>query len=167
MSGALLCLQMLCVCASQKNMYARTLYIFDLLGYYAWDAKVILVLAALGMSYAEFCLMIQLSPCNPLAASVAMLKQLQPNSRAFKPRLKALSSLIMMMLDMAKYIFKFMHLSISHLNPDREVIETIKSNICLTAFWIVRSSLTSYSHMNDLMTIYPGKVHVLSSNNLY
>ncbi|KAI6686630.1 hypothetical protein NL676_032543 [Syzygium grande] len=89
--------EMLCVCASQKNMYARTLYIFDLLGYYAWDAKVILVLAALGMSYAEFCLMIQLSPCNPLAASVAMLKQLQPNSRVFKPRLKALSSLIMMM----------------------------------------------------------------------
>ncbi|XP_030542063.1 protein SIEVE ELEMENT OCCLUSION C isoform X2 [Rhodamnia argentea] len=148
--------EMLCLCFSQKNMCARTLHVFDLLCYYAWDAKVVLVLAAVSMSYAELCLVIQLSPWNPLAKSVAILKQLQPNSKAFNRRLKALSSLIMKMLDMAKCIFKFTNLSISHLNPDKEAIETIKSNICLTAFWIVRSSLTSYSHMNDLMTIKSG-----------
>lgn len=148
--------EMVCLCSSQKNMYARTLYLFDLLGYYTWDAKVVLVLAAISMSYAEFCLLIQLSTSNPLAESITMLKRLQPNSKAFKPRLKALSSLIMKMLDMAKYIFKFTNLSISHLNPDKEAIETIKSNICITAFWIIRSSLTSCSHMHDLMTIKPG-----------
>lgn len=136
--------------------------VFDLVGNYRWDAKVVLVLAAFATSYGEFWLIMQLYPRNLLAVSVAMLKQLPCNVSMLKPRFKALSLLVKEMVEVTKCIIEFEGLPIAHLMMDKEMISTTKSHIFIAAYWVIRSSLNCSSHINDLIAMKSEQVHVLS-----
>ncbi|KAH9708550.1 protein SIEVE ELEMENT OCCLUSION C [Citrus sinensis] len=91
--------EILCKCSGEGDLHKRTMIVFDLVGNYRWDAKVVLVLAAFATSYGEFWLIMQLYPRNLLAVSVAMLKQLPCNVSMLKPRFKALSLLVKAMVE--------------------------------------------------------------------
>lgn len=134
--------------------------LFDLLGKFRWDAKVAVVLAAFATSYGEFWLIMQLYPHNPLAASVAVLKQLPTDLWTLKPRFKAMSLLVKKIVEVARLITKFERLPFQHVKLDYEELNLAKSCIYIAAYWISRSTLTCSSEIADWTAMKPAKVHV-------
>ncbi|KAK7847966.1 protein sieve element occlusion c [Quercus suber] len=131
---------------------------------YKWDAKMVIVLAAFATNYGEFWLLRELCPHNPLAVSVAMLKQLPNDLSTLKPRFKALNFLVKNMVDVTKYIIKFEGLPLSHVELDKEV-DVTKSYIYASAYWVTRSALACSSLITDLIAMKPEQVHEFGFNN--
>ncbi|KAF2307081.1 hypothetical protein GH714_024737 [Hevea brasiliensis] len=144
--------------AGEGDLHARTMILFDLLGKYRWDAKLALILAAFATSYGEFWLIMQLYPHNPLAVSVAMLKQLPNDLSMLKPRLKALSKLVKTMVAVTKCIIKFEGLPLRYVKLDDEAMAIAKSHIYIAAYWITRSTLACSSQITDLIAMKPEQV---------
>lgn len=136
--------------------------LFDMLRNYRWDAKVVLVLAAFATCYGQLWLLMQPCPVNPLAISIAMLKQLPSNFSALRPRFKALNLLAKAMADVAKCIIKFESLPIKDVKLDKETMTVTKSQIYLSAYWVIKSTLTCSSQIRDLTAMKLEQVHVLS-----
>ncbi|KAJ6323594.1 hypothetical protein OIU76_010987 [Salix suchowensis] len=86
----------------KENLHTRTMILFDVLGNYRWDVKMVLTLAAFAAAFGEFCIIMQQCPCNPLAVSVSMLKHLPRNLSTLKPQFKALSLLVRTAIDVTK-----------------------------------------------------------------
>nr|XP_011457420.1 PREDICTED: uncharacterized protein LOC101308835 [Fragaria vesca subsp. vesca] len=145
--------EILCKWPDEEDLHERTMILFDLLGSYKWDAKVVLVLAPFVASYGEFRLLIHLCSSNPLALSVAMLKQLPADLSPLKPRFKALSLLVNAMVDVTKYIINFEKLPLSHVELDHEAKYATKSIIYIAAYWIVRGILRCSSQITDSTSI--------------
>lgn len=141
--------------------------LFDLLGNYGWDAKLALILAAFATSYGSFWLLMQLYPRNPLAASVAMIKQLPSNLSPLKPRFKALGLLVKTMVDVTKCIIKFEGLPFRHVKLDDESMAITRSYIHIAAYWVTRSTLACSSQIKDLTAMKPEQVHVPSLQSAY
>ncbi|XP_004308643.1 PREDICTED: uncharacterized protein LOC101294898 [Fragaria vesca subsp. vesca] len=141
--------EILCKWPDEEALHTRTMLLFDLLGSYNWDAKVVLVLASFVASYGEFRLLMQLCSNNSLALSVTMLKQLPADLSPLKPRFKALSLLVNTMVDVTKYIIKFEKLPLSHVELDHEAKNATKSIIYIAAYWIVRGILRCSSQITD------------------
>ncbi|KAF5955388.1 hypothetical protein HYC85_008244 [Camellia sinensis] len=106
------------------NPHEKTKVLFDILGHYKWDAKAVLVLSAFATSYGEFWLIMQLYPCNPLAASIALLKQLPKDLCLLKHLFKVLNVLMKTIVDLIKCIIEFEELPVNHVILDCEVIGT-------------------------------------------
>ncbi|XP_038713782.1 protein SIEVE ELEMENT OCCLUSION C [Tripterygium wilfordii] len=152
--------QMLYKCSGEGSLHARAMILFDLLGNYRWDAKVVIVLAAFATIYGEFWLQMQLNPRNTLAALVAMLKQLPGDLSMEKPRFKALSLLTKNMLEVTKCIIKFEVLPFAHLGlGNEEAIATTKSRIYIASYWVTRSALACSSQFLDLIALKPEYSH--------
>lgn len=149
-------------CTSEGDLQARTLILFDLLGNYRWDAKVALVLAAFVITYGEFWLIMQLYPCNHLAALVATLKYLPSDLSVFKTQFKALGLLVKAMVDVTKCIIKFEGLPLQHVELDIEELAITKSQIYVATYWVLKSALTCSSQVTDLKAMKHEQVHVLS-----
>ncbi|KAF5741118.1 hypothetical protein HS088_TW10G00113 [Tripterygium wilfordii] len=146
-------LQMLYKCSGEGSLHARAMILFDLLGNYRWDAKVVIVLAAFATIYGEFWLQMQLNPRNTLAALVAMLKQLPGDLSMEKPRFKALSLLTKNMLEVTKCIIKFEVLPFAHLGlGNEEAIATTKySHSTIIAAWELSSLSYRLSSIHSLL----------------
>ncbi|KAI3744753.1 hypothetical protein L1987_57844 [Smallanthus sonchifolius] len=65
-----------CKCIGGGDAHATTTGIFNMLSHYGWDVKAIITLAAFMVNYGEFWLVVQLCTSNPLAKSLAHLKQM-------------------------------------------------------------------------------------------
>lgn len=155
-------MQILCKsCSGEDDLHTRTMFLFDFLGKYKWDAKMVLVLTAFATRYGKFWLLMQLDPRDPLAVSVGMLKQLPKDFSKLKPRFKALSLLIKTMVDVTKCVIKFEGLPLSHVDLDKEISIT-KACIPEAAYWVARSVFTCSSQISDFIAIQPEQVHVLS-----
>ncbi|RVW72607.1 Protein SIEVE ELEMENT OCCLUSION C [Vitis vinifera] len=142
--------EILCKCSVEGDSHTRTMVLFDMLRNYRWDAKVVLVLAAFATCYGQLWLLMQPCPVNPLAISIAMLKQLPSNFSALRPRFKALNLLAKAMADVAKCIIKFESLPIKDVKLDKETMTVTKSQIYLSAYWVIKSTLTCSSQIRDL-----------------
>lgn len=136
--------------------------LFDLLGKYKWDAKVVLVLTSFVESYGEIRLLMQLYSSCPLAISIAMLKQLPTDLSPLKPRFKALSLLVNTMVDVTKCIIKFEKLTLSHVKLDDETKAVTKSQIYVAVYWIIRGILKCSSQITDSTALKSEQVHVPS-----
>ncbi|KAK7280944.1 hypothetical protein RIF29_08527 [Crotalaria pallida] len=144
--------KILCKCSGEGDIHSRIMSLFDLIGKYRWDAKVVLVLAAFASRYGEFWQLIQLYPCDTLAASIMRLKQLPYNLRPLKPQIKALSLLVKTMMDLAMCIIKFESLPLQHVELGNDVLIATKSLVYLAVYWITRSSLACFSQVADFST---------------
>ncbi|KAG6654915.1 protein SIEVE ELEMENT OCCLUSION C [Carya illinoinensis] len=150
--------QILCKsCSGEDDLHTRTMFLFDFLGKYKWDAKMVLVLTAFATRYGKFWLLMQLDPRDPLAVSVGMLKQLPKDFSKLKPRFKALSLLIKTMVDVTKCVIKFEGLPLSHVDLDKEISIT-KACIPEAAYWVARSVFTCSSQISDFIAIQPEQV---------
>ncbi|CAN1795219.1 Protein SIEVE ELEMENT OCCLUSION C [Linum perenne] len=78
--------------------------LFDVVGTYKWDAKVVLVLAAFAASYGRFWLVKQ--QLHHQNSPVAILRHLPRELVAVGPRFKALDLLFKTMVDVAKLMIK-------------------------------------------------------------
>lgn len=145
--------EILCEWSGQEDLHARTMSLFELLRNFTWDAKMVVALSAFATSYGEFCLLIQLYPMNPLAVSIAMLKQFPTNLEMFNPRFKALSSLVTAMVDVTKCIIEFETLPTQQIKLDHKEISDTKSQIYAATYWVLRSTLTCSSLITDLIAI--------------
>lgn len=127
---------------------------FNSLSHYTWDAKVVTALAAFAVSYGEFWLTAQLHTVNPLARSVALLKQLPDileHSEALKPRFEALNNLTKAMLDVAKCIIQFKELPSEYISPDTPDMALALAHIPTAVYWTIRSVVACSSQIVGLI----------------
>ncbi|KAK0574586.1 hypothetical protein LWI29_025850 [Acer saccharum] len=154
-----------CKCSGGGDAHATTLGIFNLLGSYAWDAKVVLAMAAFALNYGEFWVVAQLYPTNPLAKSVALLKQLPEileRADTLKSRFEALSNLIKAMLEVAKCIVEFKELPSHYISPDIPEMVTATAHIPTAVYWTIRSIVACSAQIMGLIGM--GHEYVVSTS---
>ncbi|OIV97496.1 hypothetical protein TanjilG_11020 [Lupinus angustifolius] len=126
--------------------------LFDLIGNYRWDAKVVLVLAAFATKYGEFWNLTQLYPCDTLAASIMRLKKLPYKLRVLKPQIKALSLLVKTMMDVAMCIIKFEAMPLQHVELGNDVLIVTKfSDSTIIAAWELSSLAYRLSNIYSIL----------------
>ncbi|XP_065006599.1 protein SIEVE ELEMENT OCCLUSION B-like isoform X1 [Musa acuminata AAA Group] len=157
-----------CKCSGGGDAHATTMALFNSLANYTWDAKVVIALAAFAVSYGEFWLTAQLHKVNPLAKSVALLKQLPDileHTDALKPRFDALSNLIKAMLDVTKCIIQFKELPSEYISPDNPDMDMALAHIPTAVYWTIRSVVACASQIVAL--IGPGHEHITSTTEVW
>ncbi|KAK7312032.1 hypothetical protein RJT34_10579 [Clitoria ternatea] len=141
-----------CKCSGEGDINSRIMSLFDLIGKYSWDAKVVLVLAAFAIRYGEFWQLVQPHPGNTLAALISSIKQLPCDLKPLKLQIKALSLLVKIMMDVAMCIIKFESMPLQHIEPGNEISIVTKSQIYEAVYWITRSCLACFSQVTDFTT---------------
>ncbi|KAI4383581.1 hypothetical protein MLD38_009399 [Melastoma candidum] len=144
--------KMMCRSSDGRDLQACALELFDWLSSYKWDTKVVLILAAFANSYGRCCLSTQLGLQNPLAKSLSILKHLRRDFGASKSWLKVLTLAIKEMFCITASIIKYASLPVKEFGPNKEAVDAIESVVYVAAFRIAQGSLTSSSHILDLMT---------------
>ncbi|XP_021746786.1 protein SIEVE ELEMENT OCCLUSION C-like [Chenopodium quinoa] len=158
--------EILCKCYGDENVHERTLSVFDLLGKYRWDAKLLLALSALATVFGEFWIIMQSQNKNLLAASIALLKHF-PDSNIFEPIFKALTSLVKTMVEVIRRVSQFEGLPITYVELQDDTVTTTKSLMYVAAYWIIRSIIVSISIVTNLRAIEDDQVHPLSFQDPY
>ncbi|KOM39721.1 hypothetical protein LR48_Vigan03g310300 [Vigna angularis] len=132
--------KMLCRCSGEGDINSRVINLFDLIGKYSWDAKVVLVLAAFAVRYGEFWQLMQLHYDNSLAALISSIKKLPCNLKPLKLQIKALSLLVETMMDVAMCIIKFEYLPLQHVEHGDHIFRVTKySDSAIIAAWELSS----------------------------
>ncbi|XP_068647965.1 protein SIEVE ELEMENT OCCLUSION B-like [Aristolochia californica] len=157
-----------CKCTGGGEPHATTVAVFNTLSSYSWDAKVVMALAAFAVSYGEFWLTAQLHTVNPLAKSVAALKQLPEileHSEVLKPRLDALNTLIKAMLDVTKCIIAIKELPAEYITPDTQSMTIAMTHIPTAVYWTIRSVVACASQIIGLIGI--GHEYIASTTEVW
>ncbi|XXG49464.1 hypothetical protein AAC387_Pa02g3643 [Persea americana] len=145
-----------CKCSGGGDAHTTTMAVFNTLASYSWDAKVVLALAAFSTSYGEFWLTAQLHTINPLAKSVALLKQLPDileNTDVLKPRFDALTSLVRAMLDVTKCIIELTELPPEYISAETPSLSMAITHIPTAVYWTIRSIIACSSQMISLIGV--------------
>ncbi|KAM3751857.1 hypothetical protein ACB098_04G143000 [Castanea mollissima] len=143
-----------CKCSGGGDAHATTMVLFNTLTSYSWDAKVVLSLAAFAVNYGEFWLVAKLSTTNPLAKSVAFLKQLPDiveHSNSLKPQYDALEKLIKAMMDLTRCIVEFKELPPQYISHDTPAMSTAIAHVPAASYWIIRCIVACSSQIASLI----------------
>lgn len=157
-----------CKCTGGGDAHATTTEIFHLLSNYGWDAKAAITLAAFAMNYGEFWLVAQLYTANPLAKSLAHLKQLPDileHGEVLKPRFEAVTTLIKAMLDLTRCIVKFKELPGHYISPETPELVTATAHIPTAVYWIIRSIVACTSILMNLIGM--GHEHITTTTEAW
>ncbi|XP_031101414.1 protein SIEVE ELEMENT OCCLUSION B-like [Ipomoea triloba] len=106
-------LEMICGSSCHGDAHGITLSLLRLLANYWWDAKVAIAFAAFAQQYGEFGLVVRLYPTDPLAKSVATVKQIPEIMESLESRgavnakFRELAKLVDKMLEVTHHIVKF------------------------------------------------------------
>ena len=109
-----------------------------------------LALAAFAVTYGKFWLVVQVYPTNPLAKSVAFLKQMPEiiqRGESLKPKFEALNNLIKAMLDVTKCIVQFTELPSQYISPNTPEMVTAAAYIRTAVYWTIRSIVACASQI--------------------
>ncbi|XP_076907068.1 protein SIEVE ELEMENT OCCLUSION B-like [Bidens hawaiensis] len=143
-----------CKCSGGSDAHASALAILNMLSNYTWEAKFVISLGAFAVNFGEFWLVAQLFATNPLAKSVALLKQL-PNIiehyKSLKPRFDAINILIKAMLDVTKCIIAFKNLPYQYLQDDTPPKSTALTHIPTAIYWSIKSMVACASQLTSLL----------------
>lgn len=102
----------------------------------------VLVLAAFAVNYGDFWLVAQICTTNPLAKSIALLKQVADiiqHSKAMEPHFDAVDKLIKAIMNVTKRIVEFSELPLDYLSPDKPPISVAMAHIPAASYWTIRS----------------------------
>ncbi|KAL3839967.1 hypothetical protein ACJIZ3_024558 [Penstemon smallii] len=91
---------------SNGDEHATTLSLLEILSNYSWDAKLVLLLAAFVLYYAEFWFPVKNQSSSKLAQKMDFLRKV-PETDVLKERLGVLTDLIMAILDLVQFIILF------------------------------------------------------------
>lgn len=139
--------------------------LFSMLSSYSWDAKVVLALAAFAVHYGEFWLVAQLYLTNPLAKSVAVLKQIpeiMEQAGSLKPKYDAIINLIIAILHVTKCIIQLKELPAQYISHDLPAYETANSLIPTAAYWTIRSVVACATQIMGLIGVNHEYVIIMS-----
>ncbi|GJZ78143.1 sieve element occlusion B-like protein [Tanacetum coccineum] len=154
-----------CKCSGGADAHASTIAILNKLSDYTWEAKVVISLGAFSVNVGEFWLVAQLFATNPLAKSVALLKQL-PNImehyKSLEPRFDAVNVLIKAMLEVTKCIIEFKNLPCQYLQDDTPPKSTALTHIPTAAYWCIKKEKQHDEYFQMLVRIFD----VTQSDNL-
>ncbi|WMV28971.1 hypothetical protein MTR67_022356 [Solanum verrucosum] len=147
--------EILCKYHENGDLHEETMILFETLGPFRWDAKVVVTLAAVVSIYGEFWLITQLVHRNSLAALTAKLKQMPKELNMLKIQLKALNLLIDTMIEAANLVLDFEGLPLQQQLLDDDAIVVTKSkmhsNSTSIAAWTLFSLVYKLSGLcNDL-----------------
>lgn len=157
-----------CKCIGGGDPHGTTTAIFTMLSNYGWDAKAVITLAAFAVNYGEFWLVAQLYTANPLAKSLAHLKQLPDvleRGDALKPRFEAVNNLIKAMLDLTNCIVRFKELPEQYISPDTPELVTATAHIPIAVYWIIRSIVACASILINLIGM--GHEHITTTTEAW
>lgn len=130
--------------------------ILGMLSSYTWEAKIVIALAAFSVNYGNFWLVAQLHTTNPLAKSVALLKQL-PNiiehSNSLKSQFDAANILIKAVMDVTKCIVEFMELPNQYISVETPPMSVALALVPTAAYWTIRSMVACASQLTSLLGI--------------
>ncbi|KAL9666730.1 hypothetical protein QQ045_001068 [Rhodiola kirilowii] len=143
-----------CKCSGGGDAHNTTIAIFNTLTSYTWDAKVVLALAAFAVIYGEFWLVAQLYPTNPLAKSIAVMKQLPETLERvdmLKPKFEALTNLINAMMEVTKSIIEFQELPPQYISQDTPEMAAATAHIPTAVYWTIRSIVACAAQIMGLI----------------
>ena len=115
--------------------------------------KLVLTLAAFALTYGEFWLLAHTYVTNPLAKSMAILKQvpgIMEHAGSLKPRFDALNDLIGVILDVTKSVIEFNDLPHSYITPEVSAYSTASAHIPIAAYWSVRGIVAGAAQITSL-----------------
>lgn len=145
---------MLLKCSADSDLHTKTMVLLHMLGKYSWDAKVVLILAALATSCGECWLIKQLYPYNHhFAASAGLLKQYPSDLNILRIQFKALSMLVNTMVKLAKCVIKFEKLPTKDVNLDYETMALTKTQIYIATYRIFKGSLEFSAQTTDFISM--------------
>ncbi|KAG6635040.1 protein SIEVE ELEMENT OCCLUSION B-like isoform X1 [Carya illinoinensis] len=143
-----------CKCSGGGDAHGTTMALLNTLTSFSWDSKVVLTLAAFAVNYGEFWLVAQLCTKNPLAKSVAFLKQL-PNiveySSSLKPQFEALNKLIKAVMDVATRIVEFTELPSQFISDETPAVKAVTSHLPAATYWTIRSVVACSTQIASLI----------------
>ncbi|KAG7954385.1 hypothetical protein I3843_11G013900 [Carya illinoinensis] len=143
-----------CKCSGGGDAHATTMALLNTLTSFSWDSKVVLTLVAFAVNYGEFWLVAQLCTRNPLAKSVAFLKQL-PNiveySSSLKAQFEALNKLIKAIMDLATCIVEFTELPSQFIWDDTPAVKAVTSHLPAATYWTIRSIVACSTQIASLI----------------
>ncbi|KAG5405285.1 hypothetical protein IGI04_011404 [Brassica rapa subsp. trilocularis] len=122
-----------------------TFSVLSLVSKYRWDAKLVLVLAALAVKYGVFLLLAETYATNQLTKSLALIKQLPSifsRQNALHQRLDKTRVLMQDMVDLTTTIIRIYEL------PPHHITAAFTDHIPTAVYWIVRSVLICVSHIS-------------------
>lgn len=128
--------------------------ILESLSSYAWDAKAVIALASFSVNYGQFWLVANLFPTDPLAKSVALLKQLPDiieQSSVMKARFDAINNLVKVSLEVTRSIFEFNRLPSKYISQDSEPMAIALTHIPVAVYWMVRSLVACASQVTEIL----------------
>ncbi|XP_065880033.1 protein SIEVE ELEMENT OCCLUSION B [Euphorbia lathyris] len=141
---------------SGADAHTTTLSLFNMLSSYSWDAKLVLTMAAFALNYGEFWLLAQIYSTNPLAKSMAILKQLPSlleHTIPLKPRFDALNNLIKVMIDVTNCIVDFRELPSVYISSEVPAFAAAISHIPIAVYWTIRSIVACATQITTLTTM--------------
>ncbi|BBH03745.1 hypothetical protein Prudu_014695, partial [Prunus dulcis] len=142
-----------CQCSGGGDVHATTMDLLRTLSNYSWEAKVVLTLAAFAVYHGEFWLVAQLCTTDPLAKSVAILKQLSDmveHAASVKPQIEAIDNLIKAVTNVTKSIVvcsEMVQLQSHYISEDTPPLSIALAHIPAAAYWVIRGILASASHI--------------------
>ncbi|CAO2829368.1 unnamed protein product [Amaranthus hypochondriacus] len=157
--------EILSKCYGNENAHESTLSVLHLLGSYRWDDKLLLALSAFATVFGEFWVIIQAQSQNPLAASIALLKQYPNSFSMFEPIFTALNTLVKTMIEITRNVSQFERLPIRDIELQDETVSVVatKSSIYVAAYWIVRSIIACVSLITNLRSLQDEDPYSISS----
>ncbi|PKA54490.1 hypothetical protein AXF42_Ash000324 [Apostasia shenzhenica] len=141
-------------CSGGVDAHTIAVAVFHSLSTYTWDAKAVMALAALAINYGEFWLTVQLHSVNPLAKSLALLKQLPDvieYTDILKPRFDVISNLVMVMIEVTKCIISFTELPSDYISPDSSEMAKTMAHIPTAVYWVIRGVIACISQNISLI----------------
>lgn len=124
-----------------------------MLGKYTWDAKAVIILAALAMTCGDCWLIKQLYPYNYFAASAGMLKQFPSDLNLLGIQFKALSMLANTMVELAKCVIKYERLPMKEVHLDYNTMALTKTQIYVATYRIFKGSLEFSAQTTDFVAM--------------
>ncbi|XP_068306797.1 protein SIEVE ELEMENT OCCLUSION B-like [Pyrus communis] len=142
-----------CQCSGGADAHASAIELLRTLSSYPWDAKVVITLAAYSVYYGEFWLVVQLCTTDPLAKSLATLRQLSDiveHADSVKPQLEAINNLNKAILNVTKRIVEYgdmVYMQSQYVSEDKPPLSIALAHIPAAAYWVIRGILASASHI--------------------
>ncbi|GMH23911.1 hypothetical protein Nepgr_025754 [Nepenthes gracilis] len=145
--------EMTCKSLAGGNAHDATLSVLKLLGHFPWEAKVVLTLAAFSFTYGEFWLLAQIYSTNPLANSMARLKQLRlvtDQSGSFKYQFDAVNKLIKAILNVTRCIVEFTELPSTYITEEESTLKATRNYFPIAVYWTIRSIVGAAAQITTL-----------------
>ncbi|KAL8057304.1 hypothetical protein ABFX02_04G176100 [Erythranthe guttata] len=136
--------------------HASSIEILNSLSSYTWDAKAAIALASFSVNYAQFWLVANRFTTDPLAKSVALLKQLPDiinlSDHVLKSRFDTISNLVKDLLELTTCIAKFNRLMPSkYISEDVEPMAVAIAHFPVAVYWIVRILVACASQVTEII----------------